>query len=96
MNSPCVNCGADAKVCKDCDWYNGIWMPKDQYNARLKADLVAILTDIQLEIKELDGRCGYAGYGRPTFAGDYVRKETLDKIIQQKISSLKESKDGSN
>lgn len=30
MNSPCVNCGADARVCKECDWYNGVWISKDQ------------------------------------------------------------------
>lgn len=50
MNSPCVNCGADSRVCKECDWYNGAWMSKDQYEARFKDDMVAILNKIRDDI----------------------------------------------
>lgn len=51
MNSPCVNCGADSRVCKKCDWYNGVWISKDQYEAKLKADMVAIFDKIRAEIE---------------------------------------------
>ena len=52
MNSPCVNCGADIRVCIECDWYNGVWISEDQYEARLKADMVDLLKELQLEIEE--------------------------------------------
>ena len=78
MNSPCVNCGADSRVCKECDWYNGVWIPKDQYEARLKADLVAILTDLQSEIDE-----------KATELCDDGWWLTYNNLIQQKINALK-------
>ena len=52
MNSPCVNCGADSRVCKECDWYNGVWISKDQYEAKLKADIKDILDKIRADIIE--------------------------------------------
>ncbi len=57
-------------------------IPKDQYKARLNADLVAMLTEIQLEIEELDP------------SGDEW-SDSLDAcndIIQQKIDKLKGKK----
>lgn len=66
-------------------------IPKDQYEARLKADLEAILVELQLEIEELDSRAGYDGNGMPTFSTDYIRKKKVNEIIQQKIDKLKEN-----
>lgn len=54
-------------------------IPKDQYEARLKADLEAILTDLQLEIMETDPGCGWEGY-RPT-------AQVLE-VIQQRINAI--------
>ena len=55
------------------------------YEARLRADLVAMLTEIQLEIEEMDSGCGWEGY-RPT--------AQVIGLIQQKINELKaESED---
>ena len=66
-------------------------IPKDQYESRLKADMVAMLTEIQLEIEEIDSRPGYDGNGMPTFANDYVRIIKVNEVIQEKIDKLKES-----
>ena len=65
-------------------------IPKADYENRLKADMVAMLTEIQLEIEELDSRAGYSGGGMPTFSTDYIRKKEVNELIQQKINSLKE------
>lgn len=54
-------------------------IPKDQYETRLKADMVAMLTEIQLEIEELD---------TPSNGDAYM---TCSDIIQQKINALKEN-----
>lgn len=58
-------------------------IPKADYEARLKADMVAMLTEIQLEIEELEVPLLY-------LAEDY-EGGVLDckKIIQQKINVLK-------
>ena len=58
---------------------------KADYEARLKADMVAMLTEIQLEIDE-----------KATDLCDDGWWLTYNELIQQKINSLKESKDGSN
>ena len=63
-------------------------IPKADYNARLKADMVAMLTEIQLEIEELDSRAGYDGNGMPTFSTDYIRKKEVNELVQQKINAL--------
>lgn len=68
-------------------------IPKADYENRLKADMTAMLTEIQLEIEELDSRAGYDGNGMPTFSTDYIRKKKVNEIIQQKIDKLKEKKD---
>ena len=51
------------------------------YNVRLKADMVAMLTEIQLEIEEMDSGCGWEGY-RPT--------AQVIGLIQQKINAMGE------
>jgi hypothetical protein len=50
------------------------------YKARLRADMVAMLTELQLEIREHDPGCGWEGY---------ADKNVIDCIIQEKINSLK-------
>lgn len=55
------------------------------YEARLRADLVAMLTEIQLEIEEMDSGCGWEGY-RPT--------AQVIGLIQQKINELKAESEG--
>ena len=60
-------------------------MMQADYKARLKADLVAMLTEIQLEIEEMDSGCGWEGY-RPT--------AQVIGLIQQKINELKAESEG--
>jgi len=54
-------------------------MTKADYETRLKADLIAMLTDIQLEIEELD---------TPNNGSAYM---DCVEIIQQKIDALKDN-----
>lgn len=57
-------------------------IPKDQYEARLKADLVAMLTEIQLEIEELKNE--------PAWCQHFVKGVCRSsEVIQQKINALK-------
>ena len=55
-------------------------IPKADYENRLKADMVAMLTELQLEIREHDPGCGWEGY---------ADKNVIDCIIQERINSLK-------
>ena len=66
-------------------------MLKADYENRLKADMVAMLTEIQLEIKE----CVDGGEGSPQFEqGVTIARVQVVDIIQQKINELKaESED---
>ena len=63
-------------------------MMQADYEARLKADMVAMLTEIQLEIEENTVRW-YVGRvdGK---SDDVVLMETINDIIQLKIDKLKE------
>ena len=64
-------------------------IPKDQYKARLKADMVAMLTEIQLEVEELKNE--------PACCHHYKRGVNWSSdIIQQKINALKENTDGND
>jgi hypothetical protein len=56
------------------------------YETRLKADMVAMLTELQLEIEEKfnDRPFSYNHHQRTEFYRD------IDEIIQEKINSLKE------
>ena len=68
----------------ELDCYTVEAIPKDQYETRLKADMVAMLTEIQLEIEELD----------PSGNEWSDSLDACNDIIQQKINSLKaESED---
>lgn len=57
---------------------------KQEYENRLKADMVAMLTDIQLEIEESEN-CGKAFH---------LGLQMASNIIQQKIDKLKEKDNG--
>ena len=61
-------------------------IPKADYENRLKADMVAILTEIQLEIEE----CVDGAEGSPQFEqGVTIARVQVVEIIQQKINELK-------
>lgn len=61
--------------------------PVDAYS---KKEVMAMLSELQLEIEELDSRAGYDGDGMPTFSIDYIRKKKVNELIQQKINALRE------
>ena len=71
----------------DCPLVESI--SKADYETRLKADMVAMLTEIQLEMEENTVRW-YVGRvdGK---SDDVVLMETINDIIQQKINKLKEN-----
>lgn len=60
-------------------------IPKDQYEARLKADIVSVLEDLKQDfIAE--------AYGIEMDCTDYVvNVADIDRVIQQKINELKEN-----
>ena len=60
-------------------------IPKAEYEARLKADMVAMLTDIQLEIEELDLKDSVPDYQK----GAEETREYISDLLQQKIDALK-------
>ena len=63
-------------------------IPKADYEARLKADMVAMLTELYMEIEELDNPLDYDFEGYDTCVVD------CEKLIQQKIEKLRENEDG--
>ena len=64
---------------------------KDEYEVRLKADIVAMLTEIQLEIEE-----NVLADDPDTLLPFLQARETCVAVIQQKINLLKESKNGND
>ena len=75
----------------DCPLVEAI--SKDQYEARLKADMVAMLTELQLEIEELRldrplMSRGHECYGFEDKTPTEIQQECSD-IIQEKINALK-------
>lgn len=64
-------------------------IPKDQYEARLKANMVAILTELQLEIEELNTPPAYQDE-------DYflIGTNRCSELIQQKIDKYKVESEG--
>lgn len=62
-------------------------IPKDQYEARLKADMAAILVELQLEIDESIESVRHFPQSELTNGLEYSKE-----IIQQKINKLKENK----
>jgi hypothetical protein len=66
-------------------------IPKADYENRLKADMVAMLTEIQLECEENTTRWYVGRLDGKT--DDVVLMETINEIIQEKINALKGEKD---
>lgn len=71
-------------------------IPKDQYEARLKADMLAMLTELQSEIEELKvnttiTQTEFSNDSPARFYNKGIRMSTTK--IQQKIDALKESED---
>ena len=64
-------------------------IPKDQYEARLKADLMAMLTEIQLEIDEIEIDLPFGFEPVTKTEAFYQGVSASEKVIQQKINSLK-------
>ena len=61
-------------------------IPKADYENRLKADMVAMLTELQLEIEELDVSDMVTEYQD----GAEETKEYIANMVEEKINSLKE------
>lgn len=59
---------------------NYIYIKKSEYEQRLKADMVAMLSEIQLEVQELNGCSCECSDGIV---------DSVDDIIQQKINVLR-------
>lgn len=59
-------------------------IPKANYENRLKADMVAMLTEIQLEIEELDLKDFVSDYQK----GADETREYIADLLQQKIDAL--------
>ena len=69
-------------------------IPKEQYEARLKADMVAILVELQLKIEE-NGIVDF----EETYVDDgecIISVSECNRLIQQKINSLKGDQEGKN
>lgn len=66
-------------------------IPKSDYENHLKADLVAILVELQLEIEEEAFDMVDLVYIPNTDSANVILMDDLNKIIQQKINSLKEA-----
>ena len=58
-------------------------IPKDQYEARLKADMVAMLEELSLEIDEMDCTIDH------DFEGYYTGHVDCQKLIREKINALR-------
>ena len=67
-------------------------IPKADYENRLKADMVAMLTEIQLEIAELPAHV-VSNMGSIIRMEIAPSAEDVYEVIQEKINSLKENKD---
>lgn len=86
IDDSCVD-GIVSERAYDCPLVEAI--PKDQYEARLKADMVAMLTEIQLEIEELSTPPAYQDE-------DYflIGTNKCSELIQQKIDKYKADSEG--
>ena len=79
LDSLCSTCKLESCVS------NGTAISKADYKNRLKADMVAMLTEIQLEIEEFEKpHCHNASH-----ADGCVSKWKVEGVIQQKISDLR-------
>ena len=69
-------------------------IPKADYENRLKADLVAMLTELQLEIEEIKPLepTDNEDWQHGCFHGLELMQDKCLRLIQEKIDSLKENK----
>ena len=65
-------------------------IPKADYEARLKADLKAILVELQLEIEEIEIDVPFGFEPVSKTAAFYEGVSASSKVVQQKINALKE------
>lgn len=72
------------------------YIHKTDYEARLKADMVAMLTDLQLDIEEIEidnnVPSGFASVSKTS--AFYEGVSASSKVIQEKINALKGGTDG--
>ena len=68
------------------------YIPRKDYERRLKADMVAMLTDMLIDVDEIASREQWCDYANDNCISRY----DVEDLIQQKINSLKEAKDGNN
>lgn len=68
-------------------------IPKAEYEARLKADMVNMLEKLKLEIKELWNSHYDIWLNSQYYIGKYDTLGEVNEVIQQKIDALKESED---
>ena len=66
-------------------------IPKADYENRLKADMVAMLTELQLEIEEMSGLVTEV-HGEEWNEVNVIHSQDVLSFIQQKINSLKENR----
>lgn len=78
---------------KERETLDKAWNIIDQYENRLKADMVAMLTELQLEIEEYQYEDKYDAV-KDDMTG-WILAVEVNKFIQQKINSLKENKNES-
>ena len=85
MGIAMIRCEDLSRILADVPTVEAI--PKAEYEARLKADMVAMLTEIQLECEENTVRW-YVGRvdGK---SDDVILIDTLNEVIQQRINALK-------
>ena len=68
-------------------------IPKADYENRLKADMVAMLTELQLEIEEMSGLVTEI-HGEEWNEINVIHSQDVLSFIQQKIDKLKGNEDG--
>lgn len=91
IDDSCID-GMVSERAYDCPLVEAI--PKDEYENRLKADMVAMLTELQLEIEEEKTNTEHLHYDELEQAESY--NNSIDNCIdsiQQRINELKETKD---
>lgn len=68
------------------------YIPKAQYEARLKADMVAMLEDLDLKIDEMYE----PQFSKESMDGFYWAQGLFKDLVQEEINKLKGEEDGSN
>lgn len=90
IDDSCID-GMVSERAYDCPLVEAI--PKADYETRLKSDMVAMLTEIQLEIKELWDSRYDVWLDNQYYIGKSDTLGEVDEVIQQKIDALKENTD---